>query len=1024
MLKPVFAYIVLLLAAPCTMTAQAPAIAPLPFKTLTVADGLPQAFISGLVQDQQGFIWIGTRDGLARYDGIQFKLYNHLPGDTGSLAANTISNLYIDRHSRLWIVYESGDIDILNTITEVLFHFSRHLAYKAIYRKLKGYGSVVQSVAEDGNGNIWMPAQNGGVFIYNPVQNSLQFFSDSALNLHKNRISGITSMRGNILLVTDTALVTMNTNRQIIDIKPYHFNRPHLFNARTPWKDNRPIVRSNGDIVIPDEDRLLIYKANRRLFTVMPLPRQTIYLTSPMVMDDKENIYFDNNGIIYMLSPDNRLQVWRPRKGRNPNTISMLFDCSGILWTGGNASGITLYDLRLPHINGFPYNHDFFQDVLQRYAMVPAGNMQSAFINTADNFMIRHATAKDGAIWFSVSGGDTAFTSKLCYLYKGRMNTMVFNYASATAPRHTGIPGLAFSKKGMLWGIDSRFRPVHFNINTRTVSVYPSLYPLSGFNDLLIDGENIFWITSMSHGLFRYDMTTQKLQHFEQNDVPGQLPSGQLLDMENDPDDSTIMWIASLGGGLIRFDKTTNRARCFTTKDGLPNNTVYAIVPDSRGIFWCSSNKGIFSFNPRTAEVRSFTTKDGLLNDEFNRYQFLQLPNGMIAFGGVGSYTAFDPLAINADEFEPHVVLTGLSINNEHADYGQPGSPFSQSVNSLSQITLPWHKNFLSFSFAALEYNIPGKLQYRYRLTGIDEKWVYAQSGNTATYTNVPQGSYELQINATNTSGKWSSHVKKMRLVIIPPLWKTAWFLTSVVILSALLVFLIIYSRIKSIRKKEKQQLRVERELMELEAGALRAQMNPHFIFNCLSAIKLLIQEDKKQEAITYLTTFSKLIRNQLHNSQKEISLEEELKTCRLYLQMEALRFGPGLTFDFEVEEEANIYSLMVPPLLIQPFIENAIWHGILPREKGGKVTIKVTDREDHVLCIIDDDGIGREQSMRNKLAIADAHASQGLQLTQNRMHLYNVLYQRGANITITDKINAQGVPCGTIATISFKKEV
>jgi sensor histidine kinase YesM len=279
-------------------------------------------------------------------------------------------------------------------------------------------------------------------------------------------------------------------------------------------------------------------------------------------------------------------------------------------------------------------------------------------------------------------------------------------------------------------------------------------------------------------------------------------------------------------------------------------------------------------------------------------------------------------------------------------------------------------------------------------------------------------------VNATNTSGKWSPHIKKVILVITPPIWKTGWFIITTIAVAALLLFYIIYSRIKSISKKEKQQLQYEREVMELEAQALRSQMNPHFIFNCLNSIKLLIQEDKKQEAITYLTTFSKLIRSQLNNNLKEISLGEELKTCRLYVQMEALRFGSRIGFEFTVEEPADIYSLMIPPLIIQPFIENAIWHGIIPRETGGKVTVTIIDKGDQVQCIIDDNGIGREQSQQIKSESIAGHAPRGMQLTQNRMHLYNLMHQREGSIAITDKKDEHGKPCGTTVTISFKKEV
>jgi streptogramin lyase len=707
-----FLYIILSAFIICTFVAAAQNAAPLPVRTLTVADGLPQSYISGLVQDEQGFVWIGTRDGLARFDGLEYKLFNHVPGDTNSLAANIITNLWYDHHNRLWIVYETGDIDILNTTTEILLHFNRQPAFKAITGRFKGSYGVV----EDDNGNVWLPAKQGGVFIGNLEQHRLHFFSNDDLGVH--HITGIARAGKNILLVTDTALITLNSNRQIIGVVPYRFERAHLFNAQKGWKNTRPLIRSNGDVVILDEDRLILYQAATGAFTTWPLPPLfKVYSTPCMAMDDRENIYFDINGTIYMLSPGNRLQVWQPKKSnRYNNIVCMLFDRSGILWLGGNGNGITLYDLRITHLNGTPYTNNFFADVLQRHAAIPMSDLQRTCLYNKNPYMVRHAGSRDSTIWFSLSAEETAFPSQLCYINKGRLYTMRFDYAVGSAGQHTGINALAFSKKGALWGIDYDCRLVRFNTNTKTVLVYPAFNSARGFHDLLVERETIFWVTSTNRGLFRYDMSTGELQNFQQTDRAGELPSGPLLDMENDPHNSTILWIGSMGGGLIRFDKTTGHSRCFTINDRLPNNTVYAIIPDGRGIFWCSSNKGLFTFNPRTNEVHSFTTKNGLLNDEFNRFHFLQLPNGHIAFGGVDNYTVFDPLAITEDNFQPHIVLTGLSINNEPADYGQAQSPFRQSLNSLQQITLPWHRNFLSFRFAALEYNIPEKLQYRYRL--------------------------------------------------------------------------------------------------------------------------------------------------------------------------------------------------------------------------------------------------------------------------------------------------------------------
>jgi sensor histidine kinase YesM len=224
--------------------------------------------------------------------------------------------------------------------------------------------------------------------------------------------------------------------------------------------------------------------------------------------------------------------------------------------------------------------------------------------------------------------------------------------------------------------------------------------------------------------------------------------------------------------------------------------------------------------------------------------------------------------------------------------------------------------------------------------------------------------------------------------------------------------------------EKEKISAQYEKEVHELEAKALRAQMNPHFIFNCMNSIKSLMQKDENEKAVTYLTTFSKLIRTVFQNSDKrEISLYDEIETCRLYTQLESVRFGNKFSYEFDVDETLDMKSIMVPALIVQPFIENAIWHGIMPKEDGGRLIVKVSKTDHTISCIIDDDGIGRAVSRQNKFSVADpSHQSKGEHLTQARLDLDNVLNERTAGIEIIDKKDETGSSCGTIVTLKFNE--
>jgi sensor histidine kinase YesM len=232
----------------------------------------------------------------------------------------------------------------------------------------------------------------------------------------------------------------------------------------------------------------------------------------------------------------------------------------------------------------------------------------------------------------------------------------------------------------------------------------------------------------------------------------------------------------------------------------------------------------------------------------------------------------------------------------------------------------------------------------------------------------------------------------------------------------------LIYHYIQTILRAGQEKLKATEQLYELEAKALRAQMNPHFIFNCLNSIKSLIQEDKKELSVTYLTTFSKLIRTLFNNAdKKEISLYDEIETCKLYLKLESMRFDEKFTYSVAVDPSLDLRSIKVPVLIIQPFIENSIIHGIMPKEAGGQLQVLVSGDTDSVNIIIDDNGIGREASIQNKSLIGLVHESRGVFLTQSRLLLNNMITKSEAAIEIVDKKSATGRADGTKTILKFK---
>jgi len=273
---------------------------------------------------------------------------------------------------------------------------------------------------------------------------------------------------------------------------------------------------------------------------------------------------------------------------------------------------------------------------------------------------------------------------------------------------------------------------------------------------------------------------------------------------------------------------------------------------------------------------------------------------------------------------------------------------------------------------------------------------------------------------------------KEKREVEIKKAQRTKLLLIISTLTVAIITFLA-WNRIRQLRLKykmileqketEKLKTKYEKDLLRLEAKALRAQMNPHFIFNSMNSIKSLINKNENEKAANYLTTFSKLIRTLFNNSDKrEVSLFEEIETCKLYTQLETMRFGDNIKFIFNVDETIDLKDFKVPALILQPLIENAIWHGLVPKETGGTIIFSVRENNGAVECMIDDDGIGRELSNQYKAQYRATHESKGIGMTQSRLELDKLLNEREDTIRIIDKKNETGVPAGTKVIVTFKE--
>lgn len=981
---------------------------------LTSSNGLPQSFVSGIVQDRAGFIWTATREGLARYDGRRFKVFRHRVNDPKSLASNIIATLYIDGDDQLWIQYENGAIDVFNARTEHLYHFSDDPVFRPTFSNIKNINAIVSPQKHI----YWMISDNGGIFIADLKNRKLVFYSTSRLGLGKKHITGIETSGGNIVLSTDSAIVTLSIAGKIRSTIPFTFKNPNIFDPSRTWKDTSPIIRKNGDMVILDKGRVIIYKKASHSFSILPLAESKSYVQPSRTLDKQGNIWFGSNQSVFMLTTDSRLIPKPIYSAPGEVARNMLIDRSDVLWIGTNGYNLRQFDLRLPRMPAKTYTTNFFIDILHRELNVPEAEIQKSPLATARTpYLFRSARDKQGKIWMSIAGADEIPAPNLCYYRQGHLISDPWHYTDTLSSGHRNLSALAVSGKGQLWAVDDKLHLIRLDTIAR-IATTVSQVPLQGMKEvfeiysLLVEGEHIFYITT-SIGFFRYDLRTKVNLSYGK-----MLPGAEFTMLLSDPSTPGVLWVGTKGDGLIRMDPSRRKFRLYSTEDSLPNNTIYAIQA-KKGRLWCSTNKGIFSFGLKNARIQSYTMADGLPVDEFNRFHYFETPDGRLAFGGTEGYTLFLPEAITHDNFAPPTVLTGIRINNKPADYGESTSPFGEAINALDTLQLSYRQNFLELDFAALEYNITGKLNYRYMMLGLDDKWINAGTNNRATYTNLSPGAYQFRVNATNSAGQWSKIYRKLTIIIRPPFYQTWWFTTALGIFVTATAYLLFKQRIARIRQRDQKKHELEIEMIELEAQALRAQMNPHFIFNCLSSIKSLIQENANQQAISYLSIFSRLIRGQLGSELQEITLEEEMNTCRLYLDMEKLRFGDKVSYSFLTGPGVGPKRIMVPPLFLQPLIENAIWHGILALEHGGEIVVRIDSDQQYIICRVEDNGIGLAASRARKSKAINPDESKGIVLIENRLRVFNTRNETHSSLSIYSQPDGK---MGTIAEVKFLK--
>jgi len=470
------------------------------------------------------------------------------------------------------------------------------------------------------------------------------------------------------------------------------------------------------------------------------------------------------------------------------------------------------------------------------------------------------------------------------------------------------------------------------------------------------------------------------------------------------------LWIGTNSSGVYIYLRDGKIVSFTVDNTDSKSKTVLAIIADTKNCIWVSTLNGVYQVqlvqeSEKLFAINHYGRAEGLMTLECNQNALFEDNEHFIWVGTSEGLARIDP-ALNDELFsfqKPKLRITGIRLFMENFDYDDYEIILDKSSGVPSSITLPYNKNHLTFDFIGVNLKDPEGVRYEYRLLGAEDYWSPLTANSYATYSFISHGEYNFEVRATNSSGEWSE-TDRIQIIILPPYWLTWWFVTGMILLGIFILVLIFQIRIKAIKQKqENERLGFKNRLLFLEQQSLNASMNRHFIFNSLNSIQYFINSSNKLAANKYLTSFAKLIRKNLDSSASNnfiVTLQEEIERIELYLSLEKMRFDGKFDYSLEVDDNMELDSIDIPSMILQPFVENSIIHGVLPVQRKGKITIKIFKEHGFLVFEVIDDGYGIDNSMNLKKNKASGdHESMGMDITTRRIELIRKL--TGENLMI-----------------------
>lgn len=1010
------------------------------FKRINTNDGLSQGHVSAILKDRKGFMWFATDEGINKYDGYRFTVYKHDPEKASSISNNAVFDVLEDKAGNLWIgtasgldkfdrnadsfihypsgrrggmyvkdIFQDSKSRIWLGTTEGLYLFDAAKGSFFCYRHAAAANSlsddIIYRVTEDNDGRLWIATKNGLNVLYPETGHFLNYKNEPGNNrsIGANWIKSVyKDSKGNIWAGTQGSGIAL-----------FSFKDNSFTNFR--HNDADPGSISHNDILSFAEDnkgKLWVGTENGGI----------------SVLDDLTNSFTH-----YQFDINNNNSL-------SNNSIYCIYkDDINNIWVGTFSDGINF----LP----------FYGDKFRHYNQIPGDK------NSLSNSIILSITAdSNGAIWIGTDGGGLNLFDKKSgtfshYRYdKNKKNGISSDYVLSVIEVEPGILGIGYHRGGfdlfdIKKGVFTHHLPDENNSNSlSTLTV----------NVIFQDRSGLLWLGTWGGGLDVYDRKTNSYTHYKNNpadstsinnnfihaiveDNTGNMwvatggglnlfnrKNNGFIHFVNDPhneqsinnnsiesiftDKAGNTWLAT-GGGLSLFNRKTNSFKLYTEKDGLSSNMIRGILEDNNGNFWVSSNRGLSKFNPVTKICRNYDASDGLQGSEFKSRAVYKAPDGQMFFGGPAGLNIFYPDSIKDNDYIPPVYFTEFQIFNKPVAIGnKTGDLPAQHISSTGEITLSYKHSVFTFEFSALNFTLPAKNQYAYKLENFDKDWNYVGNKRTATYTNLDAGEYIFHVMASNNDNIWNRTGTSIKIIITPPFWLTGWFklLAFVSIIGCAFTFYTF--RINAINN---QKLKLQQQVLEQthqlvqstleeqkarreaeQANTELAQKNKEveqFIYiashdlqeplrTTTGFVELLQQQykgkldekaDKYFNFITDASTRMKTLITDLLDYSK-IGTKKEFVTvdCNLIMQEVMADLGDAISKAHAIITAHQLPVITGYPTEIKQLFQNLVINAIKFRKKDitPQITIAVEDTGDYWEFTVKDNGIGIEGKFKEKI--------------------------------------------------------